>query len=213
MRPPRFPTVFEALVNAIACQQLSLTVGIHLLNRLARHYGDSAFRAADGPRAFPTPERLASADPDDLRALGFSRAKARAVVALAEPSGGGELDLEALCGADDDRARTVLLGHRGSRALERRVRAAARIGSSPGTARRRRRGPQQSAQTIRPRRVRRIRRAVGELARSWWPYGGLVYFHLLLDALAEAGHVAPTTIGPPRGSSSGRRGRRTSIQE
>ena len=36
LKPPRFPDVFEGLVNAIACQQLSLTVGIELLNRLAR---------------------------------------------------------------------------------------------------------------------------------------------------------------------------------
>ena len=39
MRPPCFPTVFEAVVNAVACQQLSLDVGIHLLNRLARRFG------------------------------------------------------------------------------------------------------------------------------------------------------------------------------
>jgi len=31
VKPPRFPSVFEALVNAVACQQLSLTVGIYLL--------------------------------------------------------------------------------------------------------------------------------------------------------------------------------------
>lgn len=29
LKPPRFPTVFEALVNGIANQQLSLAVGIH----------------------------------------------------------------------------------------------------------------------------------------------------------------------------------------
>jgi len=28
VKPPRFPTVFEALVNAVACQQLSLSVGL-----------------------------------------------------------------------------------------------------------------------------------------------------------------------------------------
>ena len=32
-RPPRLESMFEALVNGIACQQLSLTVGITLLNR------------------------------------------------------------------------------------------------------------------------------------------------------------------------------------
>jgi DNA-3-methyladenine glycosylase II len=35
VKPPRFPTVFETLVNAFACQQLSLVVGLELLNRLA----------------------------------------------------------------------------------------------------------------------------------------------------------------------------------
>ncbi len=34
LRPPRFPTVFEAVVNGVACRQLSFAVGIHLLNRL-----------------------------------------------------------------------------------------------------------------------------------------------------------------------------------
>src|SRR5215208_6434974 len=59
LKPPRFPTVFEALVNGVACQQLSLTVGIHLLNRLAAAHGRAA---ADGPanaRAFPDPVALA----------------------------------------------------------------------------------------------------------------------------------------------------------
>ena len=39
VKPPRFPTVFEALINAVACQQLSLAVGIHLLNRLTANHG------------------------------------------------------------------------------------------------------------------------------------------------------------------------------
>jgi len=39
LKPPRFPTVFETLVNGIACQQLSLAVGITLLNRLAEARG------------------------------------------------------------------------------------------------------------------------------------------------------------------------------
>ena len=34
MKPPRFPTVFEALVNAIACQQFTLTSGLRILSRV-----------------------------------------------------------------------------------------------------------------------------------------------------------------------------------
>ena len=59
LKPPRFPTVFEALVNGIACQQLSLVVGIHLLNRLTAAHGCPASTDADGPRAFPGPDQLA----------------------------------------------------------------------------------------------------------------------------------------------------------
>jgi DNA-3-methyladenine glycosylase II len=54
VRPPRFPTVFEALVNGAACQQLSLAVGIQLLNRLAAARGKATSESPDGPRAFPT---------------------------------------------------------------------------------------------------------------------------------------------------------------
>ena len=39
MKPPRLLTPFEALINAIACQQLTLTMGIRLLNRLIEAYG------------------------------------------------------------------------------------------------------------------------------------------------------------------------------
>ncbi len=35
MKPPRFTSAFEGIINAIACQQLTLTVGIRLLNQIA----------------------------------------------------------------------------------------------------------------------------------------------------------------------------------
>lgn len=35
VKPPRFPTIFETLANAFACQQLFLTVGLGMLSRLA----------------------------------------------------------------------------------------------------------------------------------------------------------------------------------
>ena len=38
-KPPRYPTIFEALLNAISCQQVSLHVGIMLLNRLVQTFG------------------------------------------------------------------------------------------------------------------------------------------------------------------------------
>ena len=59
VKPPRFPTVWEGIVNGVACQQLSLTVGIILLNRLSSACG-LAFAGRNGVSyAFPRPEDLA----------------------------------------------------------------------------------------------------------------------------------------------------------
>jgi DNA-3-methyladenine glycosylase II len=52
LKPPRFPTLFEALVNAIACQQITLTFGIRLLNRLAERYGLASSLEHGGRRYF-----------------------------------------------------------------------------------------------------------------------------------------------------------------
>jgi DNA-3-methyladenine glycosylase II len=187
MRPPCFPTVFEAVVNAVACQQLSLDVGIHLLNRLARRFGP----AVPGPGTrygFPPPDRLADVEPTELRALGFSTAKARTIVFVAGQVAGGALDLEALRDADDDGAMGVLLGLPGIGRWSAEyvmLRGLARYHVLPGDdvgARnnlRRRFGLSEDAGYD----------AVASLARRWQPYAGLVYFHLLLDALAARGYL------------------------
>jgi DNA-3-methyladenine glycosylase II len=81
IKPPRFPTLFEGLVNAIACQQLTITVGIRLLDRLAEAHG--ATSGSGTQHAFPAPAQLAQLSPELLRRLGFSGAKARSIVELA----------------------------------------------------------------------------------------------------------------------------------
>ena len=92
-------SVFEALVNAAACQQLCLDVGIHLLDRLADVYGpEVALRGASG--GFPGPDRLRAAEPAELRRLGFSRATARTIVEIARRAASGALDLDALAHTD-----------------------------------------------------------------------------------------------------------------
>ncbi|MGH3269892.1 MAG: DNA-3-methyladenine glycosylase family protein, partial [Trebonia sp.] len=184
---PCFPTVFEAVVNAVACQQLSLDVGIHLLSRLARRFGP----AVPGPvtrYGFPAPARLAGADPAELRALGFSTAKARTIISVAGQAAAGALDLEALRDAGDDRAMGTLLGLPGIGRWSAEyvmLRGLARHHVLPGDdvgARnnlRRRFGLAEDAGYD----------AVAALSRRWQPYAGLVYFHLLLDALAARGYL------------------------
>jgi DNA-3-methyladenine glycosylase II len=186
MRPPRFPSVFEGLVNAIACQQLSLDVGVHLLNRLATHYGRRV--EEQGQAGFPAPERLAEVDTGELRLLGFSRAKATAIVSMAQRVVDGSVDLEGLAELDDGEARAALISLPGIgrwSAEYALLRCLGRLEVLPG-----------DDVGARNRLSRRFGLAadagydeVQALSQTWWPYAGLVYFHLLLDGLAGAGHI------------------------
>lgn len=55
-KPSRLLSNFEVLVNVIACQQLTLTMGIHLMNSLAETYGLAQQMPEGLFHAFPRPE-------------------------------------------------------------------------------------------------------------------------------------------------------------
>ena len=113
MKPPRFPSVFEGVVNSIACQQVTLTLGIRLLNRLAENYGP-VVAGEEGPtHAFPRPEDLALLAPEALRELGFSRQKGRAMIELARISAEEHEALEGLEALPDEEAVARLCQLRG----------------------------------------------------------------------------------------------------
>jgi DNA-3-methyladenine glycosylase II len=80
MKPPRFPTVFEAVVNAFACQQLSLEVGLELLNRLAALCGVRAGTDSGLRFAFPPAQPIARLSPEQCQAIGLSRQKTHALL-------------------------------------------------------------------------------------------------------------------------------------
>jgi DNA-3-methyladenine glycosylase II len=189
LKPPRFPTVFEALVNGIACQQLSLAVGIHLLNRLVADRGRPVSENPDGPRAFPTPAELATVEPDELKLHGFSFTKARTIVEIARAIVTGDLDLESLEHVDDRAAIECLTGLRGVgrwTAEYVMLRGLGRLHIFPGD------------DVGAHNKLRRFfgidteldYHSVKRLVAPWHPYAGVVYFHLLLDSLSQTGLVA-----------------------
>lgn len=187
VKPPRFPSLFECLVNAIACQQLTLTVGIGLLNRLAERYGCAAVVAgATVPHAFPDPGDLAIAGPDEVRVLGFSTAKALAVVELAQRINGHGMDLDRLATVDDDAASAALQRLRGIgrwSAEYSLLRGLGRLAVFPADDVGARNNLQQFLGLDSNADYEAIRRAVSR----WAPYAGFVYFHLLLDRVDRAG--------------------------
>jgi DNA-3-methyladenine glycosylase II len=186
MKPPRFPTVFEALVNAIACQQVTLSLGIQLLNKLAARY---AVSLADGSsQAFPLPTDLADRRPEDFRRLGFSRQKGRAVIELAQSIASEQADLEDLAGEDDEVAVAKLQSHRGIgrwSAEYSLLRGLGRTHVFPGDDV----GARNRLQHLLKLPQKLDYAAVARRLRRWRPYAGLVYFHMLLDGLAEAGRL------------------------
>jgi DNA-3-methyladenine glycosylase II len=100
-RPPLAPDPFETLVTSITAQQISLQAAFSIRNRFI-----AAFGVAHGEAyAFPTRERLAAAEPEQLVALGFSRRKADYVVGLAR----ADLDLDGLAVLPDDEVKAALV--------------------------------------------------------------------------------------------------------
>jgi DNA-3-methyladenine glycosylase II len=187
LKPPRFPTLFECIVNAIACQQLTLTVGIMLLNRLSEAHGTALGHGL--PHAFPLPSQLADLPPEALTALGFSGAKARSIIELAERIAAGELELDQIETLEDDDALTILQRLRGvgrwtgEYAL---LRGLGRLHVFPGDDVGARNNLARWLDRPGPLDYDGVRAAV----QHWQPFAGLVYFHLLLANLEEQGVLA-----------------------
>lgn len=188
MKPPRFPSVFEGVVNSIACQQITLTLGIRLLNSLAERYGP-VVDGEEGPtRAFPRPDDMALLGPEVLRELGFSRQKGRAMIELAQPGAEGYAALEGLADLSDEEAVSRLCRLHGVGRWSAEyvlLRHLGRLNIFPGDDVGARKNLQRWLQLEEPLNYS----TVGQSLARWRPYGGLIYFHLLLDRLADAGYV------------------------
>ena len=205
LKPPRFPTLFECVINAIACQQLTLTVGIRLLNRLAKAHGTTP---DDGAlHAFPAPTRLAGLAPETLRPLGFSGAKSRSIIELATGISAGTLDLSAIERLDDREALQALLRLRGVgrwTAEYALLRGLGRLHVFPGDDVGARNNLARWLDVRNPLDYAGVHAAVSR----WQPFAGLIYFHLLLANLAEHGTLAAEVQGTDiHTSANARRGR------
>ncbi len=192
VKPPRFPSLFEALVNAIACQQISLTAGIHVLNRLTKAFGAPFPPETGAAHAFPRPEDLAGVEPQALRDLGFSFSKARAIIELSQNlAAGGTPPLLDLNSLDDEEAVKTLSHLRGVgrwSAEYALLRGLGRTHLFPGDDV----GARKKLETWFNLQEPLDYQGVRQVLAGFHPFGGLIYFHLLLGQLAEEGHVART---------------------
>ncbi len=188
LKPPRFLNLFEALVNAFACQQLTLIVGILLLNRLAMKSGLPFKQEGSTVYSFPLPERVARLHPETFRRLGFSRQKGRALAELSKMVVQKSFDLEGVGTLDDEAALEKLYQLRGVGRWSAEyvlLRGMGRTGLFPGDDV----GAQNKLRHLLHLRKPLDYEGVRRYLARWRPFGGLVYFHLLLDGLSKEGYL------------------------
>ena len=94
---------YGALLRSVVGQQLSTKAARTIYGRLAGLYGDRA----------PTPEELLATDPERLRDVGLSRAKASYLRSLAEHVISGKLELGRLHELPDEEVSAQLTGVKG----------------------------------------------------------------------------------------------------
>lgn len=98
LKNPTTPTVFEALVDAIIEQQISLKAAHHLERKIIKTFGSSVTIGNHVYFAFPTPDQLDSAPVDQVRKCGLSHRKAEYIKGISERIVQGKLDLESFKG-------------------------------------------------------------------------------------------------------------------
>ena len=186
VRPPRFPSVFEALVNSIACQQVTLDLGILLLNRLSERFGPAVNDHGTVQHGFPGPADLAEATEEALRQLGFSHQKARAIRELAADVVADRPDLASLDSMTNREAVDYLSTIRGIGRWSAEyvlLRGLGRLDTFPGDDV----GAQNNLQRLFHLVDKPNYEQIRDLTSPWHPYEGLVYFHLLLEKLQTKG--------------------------
>lgn len=186
MKPPQLLTVFETLVNAFACQQLSLIVGLELLNRLAVVCDVRRGTGARSRYGFPGPDDVVRHPAADYRAIGFSRQKVDALLALAQGIHNGRLAIEGFAPYTDAEVIARLRELRGVGRWTAEyvlLRGLGRLHVFPGDDV----GAQKSLARWLGRRAPLDYAGVNKATEKWQPYAGMLYFHLLLDGLSRGG--------------------------
>ncbi|MGZ7135762.1 MAG: DNA-3-methyladenine glycosylase family protein [Methanobacterium sp.] len=94
LKTPTTPTVFEALVDSIVEQQISLKAAHSIERRIIKTFGSTLNIGSHVYYAYPTPYQLNDATSDQLRECGLSYRKVEYIKDISKFIVEGELDLE-----------------------------------------------------------------------------------------------------------------------
>ncbi|MEO8401238.1 MAG: DNA-3-methyladenine glycosylase 2 family protein [Gammaproteobacteria bacterium] len=186
LKPPRFPTIFEALVNAISCQQLSLDAGLQIQNRFAQHVGKKMSDTEGTFYAFPIPQDVAECSVTELKKLGFSTNKCKTLIDLASRIVADETLFDNLENISNDDIVKFLCQFNGIGRWSAEyvlLRGLGKIEMFPGDDV----GASKNLQLLLHYKNKLDYQQISVITKKWYPYAGFIYFHLLLQKLNNKG--------------------------
>jgi DNA-3-methyladenine glycosylase II len=195
VKPPRYPTLWEAICNAVVFQQVSIDAAMTIMRRFVAHCSAPVAFGETVLYPFPTAEAALTADPAALRAQGLSGAKVRTLQELADLLLAGTLTAAELEGLPTPAALARLTTLRGIgpwTAAVIMLRGFGRLDVFPAGdsgARRSMAGLLGVAEGERGVDGAAILAALG-------PWRGMLYYHLLLWRLRQRGLLTPAPGGP-----------------
>jgi DNA-3-methyladenine glycosylase II len=184
VKPPRYPSLWETVVNAVVYQQVSIHAAGAILRRVIERYAEPRDVGAVRLFPFPTAHTVHEADPVELRFLGLSVNKVNSLRAVAAAIENGDLDEATLDLLPTPELIDALVAHKGIGPWTAAVIALRGFGrldifpmndSGAAAGLRRLSGDP----TIEPEPI------IHELE----PQQGMLYYHLLLGRLHERGEV------------------------
>ena len=185
VKPPRYPSIWEACVNAIVYQQISIHAAGAILRRVIERYAQAVTVGDDQLYAFPGPQTLIDADAEDLRGLGLSIQKVVSVRAVARAILDGAIDEASLVLLPTPDLMTSLATHRGIGPWTAAVIALRGFGrldlfpmNDSGVAR--------SVRDLSGRTDVEVESLLAKLGEQ----RGMLYYHLLIGRLVARGDVA-----------------------
>jgi DNA-3-methyladenine glycosylase II len=192
VRPPRYPTLWEACVNAIVFQQISLHAASSIMGRLTMGLCLPVEHSGVRLYPFPSPEQILSAPDGLLRGAGLSAGKLATLRRVCDALGGRALDETRLETLPSPEASALLRSIKGIGLWTATVillRGLGRLDVFPAN------------DTSVARNLALVGGpaplAVRTLLDTLGPEQGMLYYHLLLARLETRGDLGPSA-GSPR---------------
>lgn len=185
VKPPRFPSLFETLINAISCQQISLDVGLQIQNRLIQHVGKRIQSKNGIFYAFPIPDDVCHCSVDELKKIGYSTQKSETIIRVSATLKEKQYDFDRLENMPNEELVHFLCQFKGVGRWTAEyvlLRGLGRMEVFPGDDI----GAQNNLQKWLHLDEKLDYKKTLKITAQWHPYEGFIYFHLLLQKLSAA---------------------------